>query len=174
MSRLPGFASIFVFAACSPLTFGTELKGEAVVTGNPLTPPLNVFPSLGGLNDLDFNSNREFQNQKVTRASVSSVIVEGVTLKILSPSDQNFTFLTSVQLVARAGDKEVLFAEKLNVGELALAAPNPTLALDLKTADLTPFVTAPLMSVVLRGKGQYPQKDTRLEVKVKLRVSASP
>ena len=40
--------------------------------------------------------------------------------------------------------------------------------------DLAPFITAPIVSVVVRGKGTQPPKDTRLEVKLKLRVSAKP
>ena len=112
MARLLSSALIFVLAGCGPLTFSTELKGETVVLGNMLMPPISVFPSLAGLTDLDFNSNREFQAQRVTRDRVSAVAVESVTFKILAPLDQNFGFLTSVQLFARAGDKEILFAEK--------------------------------------------------------------
>ena len=174
MSRTLSSALIFVLAGCGPLTFDTEVKGESVIPGNALAPPLNVFPSLGGLSDLDFNANREFQSHAVTRDRVTSVAVESVTFKLLSPSDQDFTFLNTVQLVARAGDKEVVFAEKLDIVDLPLPAPNPTLSLDLKAVDLTPFVTAPIVTVIMRGKGKQPPKDTRLEVKVKLRVSATP
>jgi hypothetical protein len=174
MSRTLNSALIFVLAGCGPLTFGTEVKGESVIPGSSLALPLNVFPSLQGLNDLDFNANREFQIQGVTRDRVTGVAVESVTFKILSPSDQDFTFLNTVQLVARAGDKEVVFAEKVDIADLPLPAPNPTLSVDLKSVDLTAFITAPIITVVLRGKGKQPPKDTRLEVKVKLRVSASP
>lgn len=174
MARLLSSALIFVLAGCGSLTFGTELKGESVITGNMLMPALNVFPAVGGLNDLDFNANREFQNAKVSREAVTNVAVESVTFKILSPSDQDFSFLQQIQLVARAGDQETTFAEKLNIKDLTPPAPNPTLLLDLKSVDLTPFITAPIVTIVLRGKGNQPLKDTRLEVKVKLRVSASP
>lgn len=174
MSRLAlPLASAFAFAACAPLTFSTEVKGEAVVLGNAMPVALNVFPSLGGMSDLDFNANREFLNAAVTRDNVSAVVVESVNVKILSPSDQDFTFLDTLQLVARASDKEVLFAEKLNVKDVDLKAPNPTLALDIQLVDLAPYVSAPIMSIVMRGKGRQPLNDTRLEVKVKLRVSAA-
>ncbi len=174
MARLLSSALVFALTGCGPFTFGTEVKGESVVAGNLLAPPLNVFPSIGGMNDLDFNANREFQNDKVTRDRVTHVDVESVTFKILSPLDQDFSFLQSLQVVARAGDLELLFADKVNIGDLPLTAPNPILALDVREVDVTPFITAPLVTVVLRGKGNQPSKDTRLEVKVKLRISASP
>ncbi len=173
MSRLLSSVWFILVIGCGGFTFGTEVKGEMVITGNAARPPLNVFPALGGLNDLDFNANREFQNERVTRDRVTGVAVESVTFKVLSPSDQDFTFLNSLQLVARAGDQELLFADKQNIDGLALMAPNPALSLELKMVDLTPFVTAPIVSLVLRGKGTQPTKDTRLEVRVKLRVSAS-
>ena len=174
MSRLLNSALILVLAGCGPLTFGTEVTGQTVITGSTLspTPPRTVFPSIGGFNDLDFTTNREFQNQNVTRSNVSSISVESVTFKIISPSEQTFSFLQTAQLVARAGDKELQFAEKVDIGNLLLAAPNPTLTLDLNEVDLTPFIKAPLVTFVLRGKGNQPLKDTRLEVKLKLHITA--
>lgn len=173
MSRLPVSALLALASACSPLTVGTEVKGEAVVLGNPMQGALNIFPTIGGMNDLDFNNSREFMQASITRANVSAASVESVSVKILSPSDQDFRFLETLQFVARAGDKEEIFAERSGVKDLGLEAPSPTLAMDVKLVDLAPFVSAPIMSIVMRGKGTQPPNDTRLEVKVKLRVSAA-
>lgn len=170
MSRLLLVA--LLASACSPLTVGTEVKGEAVVLGNAMQAALNIFPTIGGMNDLDFNNSREFMAASITRDNVSSASVESVSVKILSPADQDFTFLDTLQFVARAGDKEEIFAERLAVKDLDLPAPSPTLAMDVKGVELAPFVGAPIMSIVMRGKGRQPPADTRLEVKVKLRVSA--
>ncbi len=174
MLRTPVTALIFVLAACGPVTFGTEVTGESVIVGNSQQPPLTVLPSIGGFNDLDFNTTQEFQSQKVTRTTVTNIAVESATLRIVSPVDQSFAFLQNVQLVARAGDSEVVFAEKVDIASLELPLPNPTLDLDLRSVNLTPFFTAPIVTVLLRGKGTQPAKDARIEVKLKFRVSASP
>lgn len=174
MLRATLTALFFILTACGPVTFGTEVTGESVIVGNAQQPPLTVLPSIGGFNDLDFDTTQEFQAQKVTRTSVKNISVESATLRIVSPADQTFAFLKTVQLVARAGDNEVVFAEKLDVAALALPAPNPTLDLDVKGVNLTPYFTAPIVTVLLRGKGTQPAKDARIEVKLKFRVSASP
>lgn len=172
MSRLALSAAVALISGCAPLTFGTEVKGEAVVLGSAMPGALNVFPAIGGMNDLDFNNSREFMNASITRDNVSAASVESVSVKILSPADQSFAFLDTLQFVARAGDKEEIFAERFEVKDLGLEPPSPTLAMDVKLVDLAPFVGAPIMSIVMRGKGRQPTTDTRLEVKVKFRVSA--
>lgn len=173
MCRLVLVVAVLPFTACAPLAFSTEVKGETVVLGNAMQPTLNVFPAIGGMNDLDFNANREFLNASVKRENVSAVSVQSVTVKILTPENQDFSFLESLQLVAQATDNSAVFAEKLDIRTLDLTAPTPTLTMDVKPVDLAPYVTAPIMSIVMRGKGKTPVGDTRLEVKVKLFVSAS-
>ncbi len=63
-----------------------------------------------------------------------------------------------------------MIASKSNIGSLGLVAPNPVLELDVKNAELVPFVTAPSMSINVRATGRPPAQDTKLEASVKLRV----
>lgn len=171
MSRFPLLLAV-ALAACGPVTFPTTLTGESVIPGSRLGGILNVFPALSGFSSLNFDDNQDFKNQQVARDHVTSVKVESFQLKVVSPSSQDFGFLDSVEFYARTGETELLFAQKQNIASLGLAAPNPVLGLDLPTADLAPFVAAPSMSIVMRGRGRQPSQDTRLSATVKLVVQA--
>jgi hypothetical protein len=153
--------------------FKTTLTGDATVPGDPspLSPILNAFPSIGSFANMDFDQNQDFKNQGVRKEQVRSVTAESVTLNLLTPVDQDFSFLESLQFVARAGDDELTFAQKDGIADLGLTAPNPSLKLDIvKNAELQPYVAAPSTSIIVRGNGRYPPKETRLEAKVLLRV----
>jgi len=162
-------ASLLV--ACQPTRFNTTLKGETTVRGDALGTLFSAFPPIGSFANLDFDANQDFKNEGVTKAQVTSVKATEVKLHILSPSTQDFSFLDSIAFYARAGDNEVLVADKSNIASLELSAPNPTLVLDLKGAELQPYVTAPSMSVVVRGKGHSPPQDTRIEASATFQVA---
>ncbi|HZA51568.1 MAG TPA: hypothetical protein VE549_12565, partial [Myxococcaceae bacterium] len=60
--------------------------------------------------------------------------------------------------------------EKHNIGTLGLRAPHPVLNLDVTGAELQPFVTAPSMSIVVRGNGRQPPQDTKIQAEIGLKV----
>ena len=165
-------ASLLCLAGCGANVFVTEVKGETTIQGDAtgLAALLSVFPAIGSFTNIDFNQNQDFKNQGVSKDQVNSVKVDSIALKIQSPNDQTFEFLENLQFYARTGDQEVLIAEKTGINTLNLAAPNPVLMMDVKGAELQPFVTAPSMSITVRGKGTQPTRDTRLEATIKLRV----
>ncbi|MFY0564519.1 hypothetical protein ACN28E_11760 [Archangium lansingense] len=164
--------ALLSLVACAPPGFVAEVKGETTVAGDPtgISGVLDAFPSIGSFSSLDFDQNQDFKNQGVSKEQVSSARLESLSLKILSPADQNFSFLDTLEFYAKAGDQEVLVASKRNISSLDLKAPNPVLVLDLAGAELQPFITAPSMSISVRGKGRKPPKDVRLQVDVKLDV----
>lgn len=168
-------AALFLWlSACAePLNvFHTEVKGETTVAGDPspLSTVLGAFPGVGSFTNIDFNENQEFKNQGVTKDQVNSVIVDSVQLKIVSPNDQDFAFLDTLEFFAKTGDQEVKVAGKSNIGSLGLRAPNPVLVLDVTEAELKDFVTAPSMNIIVRGNGRVPRQDVKLEATVGLRV----
>lgn len=166
-------AGIFV-AACQPNVFPVEVKGETTVQGDPspISAVLSAFPNVGSFTNIDFDQSQEFQNQGVTKDQVESVHMSHVRLKIISPETQDYAFLDSLQFFARAGDEEVLVAEKHGIDKLGLKAPNPVLELDVKKdVDLQPYITAPSMSIIVRGNGRVPPQDTRLEATVGVDVA---
>lgn len=175
--RLTSVLSVYALlalVACGPPGFLAEVKGETTVAGDPtgISNVLDAFPAIGSFSNLDFDQNQDFKNQGVTKDQVSSVKLQSLELKVLSPSDQDFSFLDTLEFYAKTGDQEVLVASKRNISSLGLKAPNPVLVLDVTDAELQPFITAPSMSLSVRGKGRKPAKEVRLEANVKLLVQA--
>lgn len=161
-------------AACSAPTFTADVKGETTVPASPiLGTVLNAFPAISSFAGLNFNENQDFKNQGVTKDEVSSVHVKSLKLKILSPDDADFGFLDSLEFFAKAGDQEVRIAHKERISELGLRAPTPVLDLDVENVELQPYVTAPSMSIIVRGKGRAPAKEVRLQATVSLDVKVS-
>lgn len=163
-------ALVIALAGCGPLPFTTELKGEAVIPGSTLSALLGAFPQLSGFSNIDFDQNQDFRNNDARKESVRSLKVTGLTLKITSPATQDFSFLESLDFYARAGDQEVKVAGKTGIDQLGLAAPNPTLTLEVTGAELVQYLQAPTMTLITRGTGRQPPQSTTLEASVKLLV----
>ncbi|MFY2556414.1 hypothetical protein ACN469_02120 [Corallococcus terminator] len=161
-------------AACAQSSFVTEVRGETTV---PATLPggsteLNAFPPISSLAGMDFDQNQDFKNQGLSKDEVTSVHVDSLSLQILSPNDADFTFLDSVEFFVRAGDRESRIAWKNDLSRSSPRAPNPTLKLDLGDVELQPFVAAPTMSIIIRGKGRTPEREVRLRAVVRLEVES--
>jgi len=137
---------------------------------NPLGGVLDVFPAVSSFTNIDFNQNEDFRNQGVSKDHVHSVQVDSVKLQITSPNNQGFDFLDTLQFFAKTGNQQVEVAHKSSIRQLGLAPPNPVLSMDVTHAELKPYVTAPSMSIVVSGHGDYPQSDTTLGITVGLQV----
>src|SRR5688500_5224850 len=73
---------------CSQLlTFPVDVTGEATVPGDPLAGFLGsvAFPEL---TTFDISESTEFENQGVAKEDVDSVILTGLSLKVLSPEGE--------------------------------------------------------------------------------------
>jgi hypothetical protein len=163
-------ASVALLSGCGPVPFTTEMKGEAVVQGSPLGAFFNVFPQVGNFAGIDFDQNQDFKNNDATRAHVKSMKVTSLTIRVVSPPTQDFSFLQSLEFAVKSGDQEQQIASKTAIDTLNLPAPNPTLKLDVTEAELADFVHAPSMTIISRGTGHQPAQDTRLEATVKFVV----
>ncbi|MBM7118823.1 hypothetical protein [Archangium primigenium] len=174
LSVLP-VCAVLALVACGSPTFVAEVKGETTVPAAPLgepVPPLDAFPAIASFTGLDFNLNQDFQNQGITKDQVASAKLRSFQLKVLAPADQDFAFLDTLECYARTGDQVVLVASRQNIAALRLSAPNPVLSLELTDVDLQPFLSAPSMSLSVRGKGRMPPRDVRLQATVTLDVQA--
>jgi hypothetical protein len=173
-SLIPPWACLALIA-CAPSSFNAELKGETTVPAGPpgVVTVLIAFPAIGSFAGLDFNQNQDFKNQGITKDEVSSVRVHSVELLLLSPSDADFGFLDTLEFFAKAGDQEERFARKQDISRLGLSAPNPLLKLEVEDAELQPFIAAPSMSVIVRGKGRMPEQEVRLKATVVLDVKVN-
>ncbi|MDY7226664.1 hypothetical protein [Hyalangium rubrum] len=156
--------------ACAPVSFDSELKGETTVAKGPpgVTTLLNAFPAIGSFAGLDFDQNPDFRNQGVSKDEVSSVKPKAIELRLLSPDDADFGFLDTLEFFAKAGDQEKRFARKQDISRLGLQAPNPVLRMEVEDVELQPFVAAPSMSIIVRGKGRMPEQEVRLQAVVTL------
>ncbi|WP_426749227.1 hypothetical protein [Myxococcus sp. Y35] len=159
-------------AACASSSFTTEVRGETTVPAGPpgVETLLNGLPAISSFSGLDFDKNTDFQNQGIRKSEVTSVKVDSLTLKVLSPNDQDLTFLDSVEFYARAGDREARIASRQDVAALDLRMPNPVLSLRVDNVELQPFVSAPTMSIIVRGRGRMPEREVRLQAVVRLQV----
>lgn len=159
-----------VLTGCGNFTFTTQLKGEAAVQGSPLGGALNLFPQLGSFSNIDFDQNQDFKNNNANRDMVKETKVTSFTIRITSPSNQDFSFLESVEFAVKSGDGETVIARKSGVAALGLKAPNPTLVLDLPGEDISQHVRAERFTIISRANGRQPNQDVGLEATVKFLV----
>ncbi len=164
---LPLLASL---TACGPLAFTTQLKGETSIQGSPLGGTLNLFPSLASFSNIDFDQNQDFKNNNTERKYVKETKVTSFTIRVVTPNDQDFSFLDAVEFAVKSGDTETVIAKKSDIGALNLRAPNPTLVLDLPGEDIAQHVRAENFTIISRGNGRQPTQDVRLEATVKFLV----
>jgi hypothetical protein len=170
-SLIPPWACL-ALVACAPGSFQTELKGETTVPASPpgTTAVLNAFPPIASFGGLDFNQNQDFKNQGITKDEVTSVHAKALELRLVSPGDADFTFLDTLEFFAKAGDQEARIARKQDISHLQLGAPTPVLRMEMEDSELQPFVAAPFMSIIVRGKGRMPEQEVRLQAALVLDV----
>ncbi|MFO0593763.1 MAG: hypothetical protein U0228_00595 [Myxococcaceae bacterium] len=167
MRTLPALACLAALTACGPITFPAKLQGTADVEGSALGQLLSVFPQVGSFASLNFDENADFKNNKTTRDHVKSMRLTSLTVQIISPDTQDFSFLDSIEFDASAdGLPTQRVASKANIGALGLKAPKPILVLDLDDVDVSPWVRAPTMTITTKGAGRQPGQTTRLEAKI--------
>jgi len=70
----------------------------------------------------------------------------------------------------RLNDHGAQLALQRDISRLVLRLPNPVLKMDVEDVELQPFVAAPSMSIIVRGKGRMPEQDVRLQAIVVLKV----
>lgn len=177
--RLPAsLASLaaLLLCACGPVVIKTQLNSSTQIEGaDPILGQLlEAFPGFDQFAKIDFDSIQELKNQGITKDQVDSVKITGVTLTISSPDTEDFDFLDELTFSARAGSRIIPVAAKKDISKLGLAAPNPTLTLDVTGEELIDVVSAPSMSIEVNGRGRAPTKDVRIDAAIKVRIEASP
>jgi hypothetical protein len=135
---------------------------------------LAALPLLGQLSNLDFDANPDFKRHGVIRAGLLSAKVQSATIEITQPASADFTWLDELQLVAKAGDAETVFADELDISGRLPPASNP-LNLSLTAMnDVTAQVAQTPMSFLMRGKGRQPTSDTQVQLTLTLGIQATP
>lgn len=163
-------ALAMAFSGCGPFMFDAQMKGQAVIQGGTLGQLLSAFPQANGFTSVDFSNNQDFKNNNTSRDKVQTTRLNTLTLTITSPNTQDFSFLDSLEFTVKANGKEQKVATKANISSLGLAAPNPTLSLDVIDADLAEYVRSADFTIVTSGAGRQPRQDTNIDLNVKFTV----
>jgi hypothetical protein len=155
---------------CHP-SFHTNVTGQLIIPKNALPGVIDQVAPL--ITNIDFSQNQDFKNQGVSKNQVDSVVADSVTLRIDDPPTQDFRFLESLQIFAKTGNQQDKVAEKNSINQLNLPPPNPKLVLDTTGVELKPYVVADSMSIIVHGRGSFPDKDTTVTGVVTLHVVAN-
>ena len=120
----------FLFASCDKATqfemdYNTEIEVEAT---SPLSTPFDILSP-----EVKTNAEAEFQANETAKDHVEYIELRDLELTILSPSDQNFDFLKSIELFINAdGVAEQRIAYKNEVPEGQDELILETVSTDLK------------------------------------------
>ncbi|AUX39849.1 uncharacterized protein SOCE26_012440 [Sorangium cellulosum] len=169
-ARAAGVLGLCALAVCDSLdNIDVEVGGMAVV------PPGTVVEEvLGSLDFPAFQSidlSAEFENQGVTKDDVDEVHLLEFTLRIESPADGDFDFLSSVSFFAETeGQPRVLIAE---FDEVPRGARELSMEV-IEGVDLKPYVVAPKMTITSEARvNGRPAEETTIAADVLLDVDVS-
>lgn len=126
------------FSGCQLLdelrTFNLNYSTEITV---PSTTIIDIPLSLP-TPSVTTNSSQQFQDQGVETEWIESVKLIGLTLTIISPQGEDFSFLENVSIYMDTdAESEVLIADKIPVP----ANAGNSIELDVKGADLYPYIS---------------------------------
>lgn len=155
------------------VTFSTTLKGSSTVQGSPLGGVFDLFPQVSGFSNLNFDDNQDFKNNNAQKSHVKTAKVTSFTLKITDPNTQSYDFLDSLKFsVESPGNNTTELAHKDGIAQLGLAAPNPTLVLDVPGEDIAAHIRADDVTFATSGNGHQPNQDVTVEASVTLLIGA--
>ncbi len=170
LARAAGVLGLCALTMCDSIdNIEVEVGGKGVVPAGTV-----VDDVLGSLNFDAFQSidlSAEFENQGVTKDDVDAVHVVDFTLRIESPADGNFDFLTSVSFFAETeGQPRVLIAKLDEVPRGARELPLTVMT----GVELKPYVVAPKMRISSEARvSGRPDDDTTVAADVLLDVDVS-
>jgi hypothetical protein len=173
--RLALVLSSLLLTGCNGVlvTFTTTIKGTTTLQGSPLGGFFSLFPQVNNFNDLNFDDNQDFKNNNAQKAHVKTAKVTSFTLKITDPANQNYDFLDSVKFsVESPSNNTTELAHKDGIASLGLAAPNPTLVLDVPGEDIAAHIRADDVTFSSSGSGRQPNDNVTVEANVTLLIGA--
>lgn len=146
-----------------------QVGGKAVVPAGTILDDVVGVLDFDALQNIDLSA--EFENQGVTKDDVDAVHLVAFTLRVESPEDGSFDFLTSASFFAETeGQPRVLIAK---LDEVPRGARE--LSMDvIEGVDLKPYVVAPRMTITseARVRGR-PDEETTVAADVLLDVDIS-
>lgn len=173
--RLALLLSALLLTGCDGVlvTFSTTIKGSTTLQGNQLGGLLTLFPQMNSFNNLNFDNNQDFKNNNAQKSHVKTAKVTSFTLKITDPNDQNYDFLDTVKFSVQSPDNNTTeLGHKDGIAQLGLAAPNPTLVLDVPGDDIAAHIRADDVTFTSSGSGRQPNQNVTVEAAVTILIGA--
>lgn len=154
-------------AGCGLDHIDVTATADAVVpAATPLDAVLGAVP-FPGLSQIDFSES--LANQGVSKSDVDEVRVKAFTLEVTAPAAGTLDFLDSIAFYAETeGRPRVRIAQKSPVPRGARV-----LFLETDAVDLTPYVTAPRMTITGEVEGERPREQTSIHAAVVLDVDVN-
>lgn len=130
--------AISAFSGCKLIddlrTFDLDYATEFTI---PSSSIINLPISLPTPN-ITTNTEQRFQDEGIESAWVESVKLTGLTVTIVSPQGEDFSFLENISLYMNtSGQPEVLIADKIPVP----ANAGSSFSMDVKGVDLYPYIS---------------------------------
>ncbi|WP_437836461.1 hypothetical protein [Sorangium sp. So ce1153] len=170
LARAASVLGLCALATCDSLdNVDVEVGGKAVVQPGTLIDDLIAALDFDAFQRIDLSA--EFENQGVTKDDVDAVHIVHFTLRIESPADGSFDFLTSASFFAETdGQPRVLIAK---MDEVPRGARE--LSMDVvEGVDLTPYVVAPSMRITSEARvSGRPDVETTIAADVLLDVDVN-
>ncbi|WP_437678139.1 hypothetical protein [Sorangium sp. So ce131] len=170
LARVAGVLGLCALTVCDSLdNIDVEVGGKAVVPPGTLVEEILASLDFPAFQSIDLSA--EFENQGVTKDDVDEVHMLEFTLRIESPADGDFDFLSSVSFFAETeGQPRVLIAE---LDEVPRGARELSMEV-IEGVDLKPYVVAPSMKITSEATvSGRPGEETTIAADVVLDVDVS-
>lgn len=151
-----------VFAGCTPtVSFQVPVSGEARIpgaTGGLLDQVLGSF-GFDGLDNLDFDTTQEFENNRVSREHVSSATLSSLKLSIASPANADFDWLDSITFTVAAENLDAVRVAKKSVNNGV-----SEFDCDIDDEELAEYVREKSFSIRTQADANSPPEDTTITI----------
>ncbi len=158
---LPVVAAVTAGCGGPSVSFEVPVSGEARIPGASGGVLDQVLGSFGfdNLNNIDFDSTQEFENNEVTRDHVSSAKLSSLTLTVTDPAGADFDWLDSITFTVAADD-----IDAVQVASKDVANGVSEFDCDLDGVELAPYVREQSFSIRTKADANNPPEDTTITI----------
>ncbi|MCA1825320.1 MAG: hypothetical protein ABR567_06855 [Myxococcales bacterium] len=170
--RFPILASVMLLAGCPGLGqvgFDVDSTGRSTIQGSAAGGLLPAFPGFTGFGSMSFSQDQTFSNNNTNKDHVSSCRTKKLTLKIVSPTGANLSFISAIEFHIQAPN-----LPDVKIAELSPIPAGATIVeLNLDDVELAPYAKADSFSITTKGTASVPPQDTTIEADLTLHIVAN-
>ncbi len=168
-------SSLIVFFLPIAITCGgldnflIEEQSRAVIQRGSV---LEQFVGAAGFDDfatVDITQNQSLANQGVERHQIDSVKILFVTMTVVDPAGQDFSFIDSMEF----------FVEAPGLPKVSIATGGPfaadatTVELTIPDTELADYAASESMNITTQARGRRPEQDTTIDANIMLDVDVN-